>query len=804
MPQTKPHPDLREHLDLCDIWKFQPDPAVEGEQAAYFDPGYDDRLWREVRLPCTFEACHPGLDTYEGHGWFRRAITVPAHWQGKRIVLHFAGANYHTIAWINGRAVGESLDGFLPFEFPVQRLVQPGSEAMIAVRVDNLRRAQDVPGLQRGWRTFGGILREVELQATEPFHLDQVATVAEPAQGGGRLSIQARVRNERTHGAVARLTATLTDAEGQALANLTSEPVSCPAGAERELSAAANIADVKPWSPASPTLYTAHIALLVDGQAVDERTIRVGFRTVQIQDGRLLLNGRPIYLTGFNRHEDSPTHAMVTDPETTRQDLTAMKAAGANFVRLCHYPHHSGELDMCDELGMLAMGEVPLYWWQGNEEGAENCRAKLDAAKRQLAAMIRRDINHPSILFWSVSNENDEARPEVVDGNGELVRLARHLDPTRLAVHVSDHWQQHPHFDDDDVMCVNAYPTLSRAMAPNRPRSGGRHDDDLADSTRFWRDGLAALHARYPHKPILITEFGYVALKDVYDGAFGEDAQSRAIAAEFAGMDAPYVCGATIWCWADHPWPQATFAFCRHLGISPYGVLSHERRRKKGYQAARQLFCTRQGIPEQPWSPAPRLGPAGYEVSMIRPNLLDIPQVPLAEGFSIRPMRMDEGGMWSDIERDAELYFPITERTFHSEFDRDLPATQWRSFFIVDHRGVAVGTISAWYDRDHKGQDTGVIHWIAIRPTYQGRGLGKAAMSFALNQLSRWHERAILGTQTKRLRAIGMYLDFGFLPELDHPGFIDVWREVNQQIKHPVLDRVLAEVSAAQSGRING
>ena len=261
-------------------------------------------------------------------------------------------------------------------------------------------------------------------------------------------------------------------------------------------------------------------------------------------------------------------------------------------------------------------------------------------------------------------------------------------------------------------------------------------------------------------------------------------------------MDAPYVCGATVWCWADHPWPQATFAFCRHMGISPYGVLSHERRRKKGYQAARQLFCTRQGIPEQPWSPAPRLGPAGYEVSMIRPNLLDIPQVPLAEGFSIRPMRMDEGGVWSDIERDAELYFPITERTFHSEFDRDLPATQWRSFFIVDHKGVAVGTVSAWYDRDHKGQDTGVIHWIAIRPAYQGRGLGKAAMSFALNQLSRWHERAILGTQTKRLRAIGMYLDFGFLPELDHPGFIDVWREVNQQIKHPVLDRVLSQSQA--------
>ena len=197
---------------------------------------------------------------------------------------------------------------------------------------------------------------------------------------------------------------------------------------------------------------------------------------------------------------------------------------------------------------------------------------------------------------------------------------------------------------------------------------------------------------------------------------------------------------------------------------------------------------------EQPSSsPGPRLGPAGYEVFMLRPNLLDIPQVPFPDGFGIRPMRLDEGGVWADIERDAEEYFPITEQTFHAEFDRDLPATQWRSFFVVDHKGVAVGTISAWYDRDFKAQDYGVIHWIAIRPAYQRRGLGKAAMSFALHQLARRHQRAFLGTQTKRLGAIRMYLDFGFVPDLDTPGFVDVWREVNQQLRHPVLDMVLAQ-----------
>ena len=154
-------------------------------------------------------------------------------------------------------------------------------------------------------------------------------------------------------------------------------------------------------------------------------------------EGGLLLNGRPIFLTGFNRHEDSPRVGMVPDMETTRRDLEDMVRMGCNFVRLCHYPHDPRELDLCDELGLLVMAEIPLYWWNGLEEGEEACAHKLDAAKRQLSNMIRRDINHPAIVFWSVSNETEEQRPEVAAGNRELVRLAKELDPTRLAVHVS-------------------------------------------------------------------------------------------------------------------------------------------------------------------------------------------------------------------------------------------------------------------------------------------------------------------------------------------------------------------------------
>jgi GNAT superfamily N-acetyltransferase len=774
-------------LDLCGLWFFQPDPADEGESLGYSRAEYNARFWREVRLPADFETCHPALGTYEGTGWFRCVIAVPETWRDKRVMLNFEGVNYHTVVWVNGHCVGEHLDGFLPFAFVIQEQLDFDGADVIAVRVDNIRRPGEVPGLQRGWRTFGGILREVSLVATDRLTIDHVTAVAEPVARGGVLSLDVTVKNDHAADVLARLTALVRDAEGRALAQLTTLPMPVSAGGETLFSLAGNIPGALPWSPAAPNLYTVQMTLEAEGRAVDERVFRTGFRKIEAHDGKVWLNGEPVYLTGFNRHEDSPRSNSCPDPETTRRDLEAMKEAGANFVRLCHYPHHPAELDLCDALGLLAMGEIPLYWWDGLAEGEAACAAKLDAAKRQVQAMIRRDGNHPALIFWSVSNETHDQRPEVAAGNRALVRLAKELDPTRLAVHVSDHWQSAPNFDADDVICVNGYPSIHGRYELADPAY------DFVQSTAFWRDGLAALHARYLDKPILVTEFGYTSFQHVTDNAFGEDVHADVIAHEFAGMDAPYVCGATVWCWADHPWPPATFAFCRHLGASPYGVLTRDRRRRKPYWTARRLFREKQAMPEPPRPTTPHLGPAGYEVFMIRPHLRDIPQVPFPEGFGIRAMRTDEGALWTDIERDAEPHFPVGADVFHNEFGNYLQTTQWRSFIVTNAKGAGVGVVSAWFARDFKGEDYGMIHWIAIRQAYQGLGLGKAALSFALNQLSQWHERAFLGTQTKRLPAIKMYLDFGFVPDLDPPGALEVWREVATKVHHPALEKALSK-----------
>jgi GNAT superfamily N-acetyltransferase len=769
-----------QRIDLCGLWRFQPDPSIEGEKAAYPQPEYDDRGWRETHLPNALDRCGPGLENYEGTAWFRRSVIVPSDWQGRRIQVRFHGANTHTKVWVNGQAVGENRDGYLPFAFVIQDVVRSGELNHIAVRVDNIRRQGQVPGLQRGWRTFGGILREVELVATDLLYLDQIAIVAKPHQEGGDCVIRAEVRNERPRQAEVDLHVQVVDNYGAIVSRLMSETTRLDTGQSTTIALRGRIAGVEPWSPASPNLYAAQIALGINGSTVDQKTVRFGFRIIQVRDRKLLLNGKTIYLTGFNRHEDSPDRDMASDLETVRRDLVDIKATGANFVRLCHYPHHPGELDLCDELGLLAMDEIPLYWWDGNQEGQENSEAKLAAAKRQLDELIRRDINHPSLIFWSVSNETREERPEVAQGNAELVRFVRERDPTRLAVHVSDHWQRHPNFDQDDVICVNGYPSLDRRGFK------GDTEYDWNESTRWWRERLQTLHKKYPHKPILVTEFGYASLEGVLGGAFGQDVQARAIAHEFAGMGAPYVCGATIWCWADHAWPPSTFGYCYYLGISPYGVVTRARRKLEAYWAVKRLFQEKQSadVPPRVTAPVsiapPQEGPAGYGVWMIRPNLLHIPYVPFPEGFGIRPMRLDDIGLWTDIERDAESYFPIRDDTFYASFGSDLQAIQWRCFIITNPKGAGVGTISAWYDRHFKNQDYGRIHWVAIRPAYQGQGLGKAALSFALNQLAQWHDRCYLDTQTRRLAAISMYLRFGFVPDMEARGAKEGWRQVRE------------------------
>ncbi len=186
----------------------------------------------------------------------------------------------------------------------------------------------------------------------------------------------------------------------------------------------------------------------------------------------------------------------------------------------------------------------------------------------------------------------------------------------------------------------------------------------------------------------------------------------------------------------------------------------------------------------------PRATSAGNSIHMIRSHLRDIPQVPLPENYTIRPVRADEGALWTEIVLAAEEWLDLSSDLFVQEFGLDLQSAAERCFFILNDQDYAVGTISAWYRHDYRGLDYGLIHWVANRPAYQGLGLGKAGLSFALTTLAQWHDRALLGTQTKRLPAIALYLNFGFLPDLEEPGAREDWQGLKEQLKHPTLEHL--------------
>lgn len=175
--------------------------------------------------------------------------------------------------------------------------------------------------------------------------------------------------------------------------------------------------------------------------------------------------------------------------------------------------------------------------------------------------------------------------------------------------------------------------------------------------------------------------------------------------------------------------------------------------------------------------------PAGYKIIMIRPHLRQIPEFSLPEGFSVRNLTPTEGEVWLSIWQDAEDWRSIDIGRWESEFAHAPEDVAQRCFVAISHDGTPVATASAW-KASPEDLEFGRVHWIATRKAYQGRGIGKAMMTQVLTSLARWHDKAILETQSYRLAAIRMYLDFGFEPDLSHESDCISWQEIAANLKH--------------------
>jgi beta-galactosidase len=399
-------------LRLAGLWRFRLLPRADAAEDFAADD-FDDREWDRLPVPSNwpmhghgrpaytndrypFPLDPPRVPTQNPTGDHRTEFTLPAGWPAGPAVLRFEGVDSCFKLWLNGNALGHGKGSRLPTEFEVGHLLRPGRN-VLAVRVHQWSSGSYLEDQDMWW--LPGIFRDVTL-------------LARPADGVADAFVHADFDHRTGLG-------TLSVDTGRA-ARLTVAELGIDGPADRTYTVA-----VRPWSAESPRLYDA--VLHTPGERV---RLRIGFRTVSIVDGQLLVNGAPVLLRGVNRHEFHPDLGRALPDAVARTDLELMKRHNINAVRTSHYPPQPAFLDLCDELGMWVVDECDLEThgfgeadWRANPSDDPQW---IDALLDRMGRMVERDKNHPSVIMWSLGNESDTGT-----NLAAMATWTRERDPSR-------------------------------------------------------------------------------------------------------------------------------------------------------------------------------------------------------------------------------------------------------------------------------------------------------------------------------------------------------------------------------------
>ncbi|MFI2108937.1 glycoside hydrolase family 2 TIM barrel-domain containing protein [Streptomyces lydicus] len=458
-------------LSLHGTWRFRLSPTAGAEDDAFARPDFDDATWQELRVPGTwvlkgfgtpwytntaypFPVDPPRVPDENPTGDHRHVFDLPDSWGEGPAVLHFGGVESCARVWLNGQELGHFKGSRLPHEFEVGTLLRPRRN-VLAVRVHQWSSGSYLEDQDQWW--LPGIFRNVSLhRRPEGSVADHFVHAGfDHVTGEGTLRVECSPAGRVT---VPEL--------GLDLA--TGESATVP---------------VRPWTAEQPYLYDGE--LVTAGETVP---LRIGFRTVRVEDGLLKVNGRRILLRGVNRHEFHPQYGRTVGPETMRRDLLLMKRHNVNAVRTSHYPPHPAFLDLCDELGLWVVDECDLethgfaqQGWRDNPVDDPRWEpALLDRARR----MVERDKNHPCIVLWSLGNECGTGR-----GLSAMASWIRERDPSRPL-----HYEGDRSCADTDV--------YSRMYADHAEveRIGRRTEEPLADpELDARRRGLPFVLCEYAH-----------------------------------------------------------------------------------------------------------------------------------------------------------------------------------------------------------------------------------------------------------------------------------------------------------------
>jgi beta-galactosidase len=410
------------YKSLNGAWKFRLVRNPEAAPANFFQPeaseaaykpiavpgnwtmqGYDKPHYTNVQMPWTNNPPFVPADD-NPTGLYRRKFTIPREWKGRRIVLHFGGVESVLFIYVNGHKVGMSKDSRLPAEFDITPHVKPGAN-MLAAMVIRYSDASYIEDQDHWW--MAGIYRDVYLYSTETAYIKDVFATAtlDPSFTNGLLKIKAQLGFTAEPEDDLVIAASLYRGNRQ-VASLSGSISASYRVDSYELTLEKTIARPAPWSTEQPNLYSLVIALKDSkGRTLEATGCRVGFRTVEVKNRELLINGKPVLIKGANRHDHHPTLGKTIPRETMIKDIELLKRFNFNAVRTSHYPNDPLWYDLCDEYGIYILDEA-------NIESHANYRTLCRDPRWSQAFfergfnMVLRDKNHPCVIGWSLGNES--------------------------------------------------------------------------------------------------------------------------------------------------------------------------------------------------------------------------------------------------------------------------------------------------------------------------------------------------------------------------------------------------------------
>lgn len=554
----------------------------------------------------TFPMMVPGcIETYPGFGNYRGWISYETTFEAEgNVRLEFKGVSHFADVYVDGKCVTEHYGSYTPFAVCVRDLA-PGTHDL-KVMADNSfddAYALDIPN---DYMSYGGISRGVVLEQIPDAYLSHVhVTPLREEDGAWTVRAEALCVSLSGNPDAVSLCTGETSSEGSAAAGaekpdsegreagvrsapaavrlwiagqeFVSEEICLMPGENRVIFEQLRIPGVTAWSMETPALYEVRAELLVRGEPVDDLIDRTGFRTVTVFGRDVLLNGKPLRIKGFCRHEDHPQYGCALPVQAIAHDLSLIKDMGANSVRTTHYPNDELFLDLCDELGILV-------WEENHARGLETDKMEHPAFEEQCEQVIREMItahyNHPSIYIWGILNECGSDTEYGRTCYAAQYGLIRSLDTSRPCSSASCRFEQDLCQDLPDVCSWNMYPYWYDERTATQ----------MATDVMTWVEekGNGA------GKPFLVTEVGaggIYGFRDPSHDIWSEDLQAEILEKQLKELsELPGCMGMYIWQFCDVRVSRIWWAMRRPKSRNNKGVVDEYRRPKMAYRVVKEIF----------------------------------------------------------------------------------------------------------------------------------------------------------------------------------------------------------------------